>query len=409
MSQIKAIAHDSWNRLYPWLKQNGIEGYDPYIIREIPFYHWLTRWPQFLPLKLIRFPLIRFIEFYPSLWIKLLHLSPSVINKGVALLASSYLSSYRATADKTYLEDADLCFDWLLKHPSPGYSGLGWGYPFDWQSVNFIPKGTPSSVVSTHVGHAFWERYQILGQTSDLDVCLSICDFLMNDLHCHEVSADEVCFSYTPIDSTHILNASLFTSEFLIRVGNATQNIKWIEFGKRGVKYVLNNQQEDGSFWYYGKEDEGRFSISSRTFKKVDAYHTGFVLRMLSGANRIMKSNDIDLAIEKGLEYYIKHFIDLDRGTPYTNIDLNRNKINIHGCAESLLILNRFSQTEANLDNILIKVLNWIIKNMQDPSGYFYYEKTPFITKKIAYVRWGQAWMARALSDIIEKRKENTS
>lgn len=401
--EVYNIANESWNKLYPWLKQNGLEGFDPYMIRDMPFYYWLSSWPQFLPLKLIRFPIIRFIEFCPSLWINLLHIKPKAISKGVGLLASSYLTLYKATNNKLYLDDANYCLDWLLNNSVKGYTGISWGVPFSYKSVKLIPEGTPTSVATVHVGHAFWERYQILQHKEDLDVCCSICEFLVNELYCHEISTDQVSFGYTVIDSSHVLNASLLTSEFLIRIGDICNNNKWKTLGERGVNYILQNQQKDGSFCYSGQEDEGYRHISSRSLKKIDGYHTGFVLRTLNEANNIINSTEVDLQVKKGLDFYITNFIDFDKGIPYTHLNIHRKSINIHGCAEALLILSNFRMSDDNIDKILLKVLKWTVKYMQDPTGYFYFEKTPIITKKIAYIRWGEAWMARALSDIINR------
>jgi hypothetical protein len=44
------------------------------------------------------------------------------------------------------------------------------------------------------------------------------------------------------------------------------------------------------------------------------------------------------------------------------------------------------------------KIAGWAIANMQDEKGYFYYQKGRWITNKIPYIRWSQAWMFYALS-----------
>ena len=47
------------------------------------------------------------------------------------------------------------------------------------------------------------------------------------------------------------------------------------------------------------------------------------------------------------------------------------------------------------------------IENMFDKKGFFYYQQWPFITNRISYMRWSQAWMFLALSSLILKMKEN--
>ncbi|HNP54847.1 MAG TPA: hypothetical protein PKK69_09510, partial [Ferruginibacter sp.] len=39
------------------------------------------------------------------------------------------------------------------------------------------------------------------------------------------------------------------------------------------------------------------------------------------------------------------------------------------------------------------QVLEWTIRNMQDKKGYFYYQINKYITSRIPYMRWSQAWM----------------
>jgi hypothetical protein len=58
-------------------------------------------------------------------------------------------------------------------------------------------------------------------------------------------------------------------------------------------------------------------------------------------------------------------------------------------------------------------VLNWSIKDLQDNKGYFYYGilKSRLtgirFRSKIPYIRWGQAWMLRAISRYLLIRKQS--
>jgi hypothetical protein len=55
------------------------------------------------------------------------------------------------------------------------------------------------------------------------------------------------------------------------------------------------------------------------------------------------------------------------------------------------------------------RIARWAIDNMQDESGYFYYQKTKWYTNKIPYIRWSQAWMFYALSSLeahVKQEKE---
>jgi hypothetical protein len=46
------------------------------------------------------------------------------------------------------------------------------------------------------------------------------------------------------------------------------------------------------------------------------------------------------------------------------------------------------------------RVALWTIQNLQDPSGFFHYQIRRFFRNRIPYMRWGQAWMQRALTEL---------
>ena len=86
----------------------------------------------------------------------------------------------------------------------------------------------------------------------------------------------------------------------------------------------------------------------------------------------------------------------LEDGTPkyYHN---NIYPIDIHSPAQFIVTMSKLSMFDKNR-NIIDKVLNWTINNMQDKKGYFYYQMKKGISSKIPYMRWSQAWMMYAMS-----------
>jgi hypothetical protein len=76
--------------------------------------------------------------------------------------------------------------------------------------------------------------------------------------------------------------------------------------------------------------------------------------------------------------------------------------VDIHSCAEALLCPATLSAAapEQTLQ-IVSNVLPWILKLMQNEDGSFAY--TAFDERQVdrtPYMRWGQAWMFRALAEI---------
>src|SRR5271157_892355 len=138
----------SLQNLERWVSKNGWKGYDPYDIQGTGLYLYLLR-ENNLPVIVVK-KIANFIvnNFPKAIW-RLAGIESRINPKAMGLFISAYCRLYEVYKDPGYLEKSIECADWLLDHPSTGISGMGWGYPFDWQSVIFFPKWTPSAVVST--------------------------------------------------------------------------------------------------------------------------------------------------------------------------------------------------------------------------------------------------------------------
>jgi rhamnogalacturonyl hydrolase YesR len=381
---------NSIQKLDNWLEKNGWAGFDPYDIKGHPMFLRLQQLQDKASFvdKVKRRLLFSFQGLFPMASRKLFGIKKQVNAKAMGLFASAYINLYHAEKREQYLEKAKQCIDWLLENSSKGYSGLCWGYPFDWQSLVFIPKGTPSGVVSSTCGHAFWGFYQLTREKRYLEICKSICKFYLNDLNIDVIDDNRICFSYTPVDNFHVHNANLFIAESLIRVGAEIDNSEFVEMGMKSLNYTLAEQNSDGSFYYWVPPDKLLYYI--------DHYHTGFVLRALYSIYKITKDHQLFLKIEKCYRHYLENLFE-DNMIPKLKPD-SKYPINIHSCAEAILCLSMLSEDFPEGLETLKRTATWTIQNMQDKKGYFYYMVLPKRTIKIPYIRWAQAWMLNALS-----------
>lgn len=392
-------------KLDSWITQNGWKGYDPYDIKAVPWVLNLTEkgnnsrfWALFREL------VFEFFYTFPLFSRNLLRINRDINPKAMGLFSTGYLDLYKITDDKAFLEKSLYCLDWLMNSKIKINGGSGWGYPFEWQSGQRIPRNTPNGIVTTAVGDAFWNFYQYTNDKKYLDECTRICRFLVS-LPVDKIDAERICFSYTPVFMNHVHNLNLFVAEFLIKTGMKVNNSDWIKSGKRAVNYTVSSQLEDGLFDYNGPPEPAQ--------KHYDNYHTGFVLRMLHSICQLIEREDVKLALKKSYNNYISNFFDgetIPKLTPQ-----KKYRIDIHSCAESILCLSTLSDIFPEAIQRAGKILNWSIKNLQDNSGYFYYGilKSRLTGLKfrstIPYLRWGQAWMLRAISRylLIMKQSHN--
>lgn len=383
-SAMKTIA-ESVKLLDWWVENNGWEGYDPYDVKgSIIFLNMEKN-------AFTRYVSHTFADFFPSQLRTLLRTSKTINSKAMGLFASGYLNLYSKSGDRQYLEKAEYCLDWLEKNSCTGYSGYCWGYPFDWQSKVFIPKNTPSSVVTTIVAKAFLDMYELTKDDNCLQIAQSSCEFIVNDLNIDILDERRVCFSYTPVDNFHVHNANLFSASLLCKVGSILDLNDYMDLSSKAVEYTLGEQNSDGSWYYWGPPDKLLYHI--------DNYHTGFVLRSLYEIYKTTGDMKIKKALDKGYKYYVDNLFHNGTVPKLTNNKLY--PIDIHSCSEAIICLSSLSNEYPHSKKMIADVSTWILDNMQDEKGYFYYRKYQNRTVKIPYMRWGQAWMLNALSCLL--------
>ena len=274
----------------------------------------------------------------------------------------------------------------LIDLQTPGYSGACWGYNFDWQARAFFqPKGTPTVVATAFICSALLDAYRITNNQTYLTTAQSCADFILNDLNRTTYDDGTFCFSYSPLDRTQVFNASLLGCKLLVELYPYTKEQSHIETAKKGIEYVVNQQQANGA-WAYGTLPFHQW---------IDNFHTGYNIECIHAYLRVSEDKRFEKALESGLTYYLNTFFTDDGKARYYH-----NKtypIDVHAPAQLMVTLVKLRQAGKH-EKLIDKVLTWTMNNMQSKKGYFYYQKRKWLSSKIPYIRWAQAWMFYALS-----------
>ncbi len=366
-------------KLRHYIESEGYKGYDPYDALNGPVLKALSLNQKYLRIAFTQMLKRLSINLRPVLGIK-----KDYNPKGIGLFLWGYAKLYKKKKEQKYLGTVEYLLRLLESLKSKGYSGNCWGYNFDWQSRAFyIPKYTPTIVNSSFIGHALIDTYLYTVNKKALEMALSIKDFILNDLNRREDDGT-ICFSYTPIDNTAVHNANLLGASLLIRLYSYTNENNLKDTALSSLAYTMKYQKDDGS-WYYAETDYQKW---------IDSFHTGFNLQSIFYFLQKGFGKEYEKAFEKGVKFYSNKFFFED-GTPKYYHD-RVNTIDIHSSAQAIVF---FSMLGSEYKELTEKILKWMLENMRDDKGYFYFQKKNSNVNKIPYIRWAQAWAFHAMTE----------
>jgi len=371
--------------LAKYLEREGFRGYDPYDGLNSSFLSLLS-----CNSKYLRILFTQALKRLPLNLRPLLGVKKGYNPKALGLFLCGYAKLYSIEKNPKYLNGIARLLDLLNETRSERYSGNCWGYNFDWQSrAFFIPKFTPTIVNSSFIGHALIDTYRYTGDKNVLDMALSIKDFIIKDLNRKEENGT-ICFSYTPIDRTAVHNANLLGASLLIRLYKYNDDAAVKDIALKSLAYSMKYQKDDGS-WFY----------ADTSFQSwIDSFHTGFNLQSIKYFFDEGYGAEYREAFNKGVTFYADKFF-LNNGTPkYYNNKLY--PIDIH-CPTQAIVL--FSRMRDDYSELTERILQWMLDNMMDKRGFFYFQKRKYYTNKISYMRWSQAWAFHALTEYMFNQK----
>ncbi len=389
MSDLRII-RDSINKLDEWLSKNKWKGFDPFDGLNADLSH-LTFSNHYL-----RIILQQSVRRFPINLRPLVGIKKQTSSKGMGFCALGYLKLYQGTKQKEYLEKANFCLEWLIKNFSDGYSGYSWGNHFSYESRGGpIPLGVPTIVWTSLIANVFMDAFECLHEQRYFDVAKSAGDFIVSDIGRHQDPDGSICFMYTPQNKDKpsiegcIHNSNVLGAWLLSRLYRYTKDNKLFSLAKKSVEYTLKYQLPNGG-WYYGEPKKYRW---------IDSFHTGYVLEAIYGYIKTTGDTTNEDKLIRGYKYFKSTFFKQDGTSIYYNF--KTYPIDIQCASQGIQTLVNLREYDESSIELAKKVALWTIKYMQDPKGYFYFRKYPFITNKTPMFHWGQATMLSALAHLL--------
>jgi len=375
---------ESIGRLSDWLEKNDYRGYDTFDGLSSKFLRPLT-----FETKFLRTVLQQGVRRFPLNVRPLLGIPKSRSTKGMGYLAKGFMRLEQATGDKSCGAKAESALQWLVEHESTGYSGACWGNHFDYQSRGFyLPKGVPTIVWTSLIGHAFLDAYDHFRQENYLQVAVSACEHISRDLETYP-EGDSLCISYIPTGKNEIHNANTLGASLLARTSSYSRNEGYLSLARKAIQYTANHQRANGS-WYYGEAPNVQW---------IDNFHTAYVLDCFKYYITATGDDRFQEKLDKGYQYWKSTFF-LPDGTP-RYYDRKTLPIDIQCSSQAIDTLVFFHDRDPGNLSLALNVANWTIDNMQDRTGYFYYRRySPQLVNKTPTLHWGQATMFCALAGL---------
>jgi len=313
---------------------------------------------------------------------------PQDSTKGRGYMAWGYLTLYRATQQKDYLDKAVRCLEWLDKHKVARFKHHSWSNHFDFVSRGgSYTKDDPIIVWTSLIGHAYIDAFEITGSPWFLDVAVSACNWIL-DLPREKTVRGE-CVSYLAHVQSSIHNANMLGASLLARTAKYNGSKEYLQVARSAMEYSCSRQLSDGSWWY----------AEEPKYHWIDNFHTGYNLSSLNFYLEASGDDEFRPNLNPGLAFYKAHFFEESGRPKYYHT--RTYPVDIQCVAQSIETLALFADRDPECLELAEKVAAWAIRNMQDSKGYFYYRQYPLLKAKTPMLHWGQATMFKALADLL--------
>jgi len=323
--------------------------------------------------------------------------------------AMGFVFLYQATAESAHLEKARHFLEVLKETRCRDCKEYGWGYAFDWVTLNgTIKKETPLITTTPYAYEAFLAVYQADGRPEWRQILESIARHARWDIKDFPVSAAASSCSYTPFDKGGIINAAAYRAFLLTSAAQMFSNEDYAKTAERNMNFVLENQNSDGS-WPYAVDGVRGF---------VDHFHTCFVMKALAKIHSLTGHKGCLEGLARGVDYYLNNLFTEDGlPRPFSKaprlIVYKRELYDFAECVNLCLLLRgRFPKMERTLQTVVAGILRDWVK----PDGSFRSRQLLLGWDNVPMHRWAQSQMFRSLAfylrearapKVTESNKEN--
>jgi hypothetical protein len=387
-------------RALAFAESHGLATYDISDVKGEKAILWTFENPSIYS-RVVRLAFYGAFYFAPLTSRRLMGIKPVRFPHSLAMLACAYLELANMTLEAVWINRAKELLKQVAEDAILDTSGEAWGFPFRWFTYGGVmPANTGTSHGTMWAANAFYSLYLRSHDSWALEHAIRACDFLAYGLHSTDHDSGSLSKSYTKFDDSQCINVNADMASILVRLGKNADRHQYVESGIRMLRFVLENQNQDGS-WSYDLPISGQHWAPN-----IDGFHTGMVLSALleltpAIANEPKLQAQCESALDKGLAFYMAHLFTPDGqpiyavGQPYP--------IDPYACAQAIMSLTEAccakyirSALRQGAESLLHNVVNQTISLMLEPDGSFLTARYRLRKMRLKSLRWAQAVLCLA-------------
>ena len=321
--------------------------------------------------------------------------------KGCALFAMANLTADRALDDAgrasdgsggvDYRDEASELLDWLIEDRRTGFSGFCGGHNHVIQGLHHQGPINDPDLVST----AYAVRALLRGAELDdryAEVARTAADWAIDDMDYREVDGGATIRSFPKHpDDVYTINAGAVAARMFIDLYDHFDEEPLRRYGENLLSYIANEQTPEGG-WYYRDPPES-------SHLSMDNHHNGFIIEAFHRHREVTGSDAFRDTLERSLKFYRNTLFE-STGAPNWDEESTYPR-DIHSAAQGIIVFSNLGDPE-----FARRILDWSRDNLSDGNGRFYFRKQRFYTKRITLMRWCQAFMAYATSELLAAQLE---
>lgn len=378
------------------IKKEEYKGWDPYDALNSAFLRKAS-----LGIKILQRIIIQLFKFLPINFRPLLRIDKELNATALCFCLDAYQNIYEVSKDEKSRQEITYLYNKIIEIALiDSEEELGWGRNFKYITNTESHEITkPLTYLNAKIGHSIYLIKEHLGEDKARVDLKRICTSIIKNGRVFEYekgtfigySSDE---NPRFIFNTVIYSARVFVEYLDIADVNETTILGYDlkKLTKNLIQTILDHQKDDGS-WNYG------FDFEFNELTNID-FHQGYVTDALKDIMQVEGADErYQSAYDKGIDFMAKYQIS-DEGIFKWRFP-KKYPVDIHNQAQAIISLCKEKKYDVKLQNAITFTLKHFWNNKKN---YFFYQKTPFLINKIAYMRWSQAVMFYAFSTFFNNR-----